>query len=152
MAEATDSSVFANFLEKLIFILFCIAIFVAILYIVRKMYCFLQANFFAGKRIETPNLDSRQDIREKCTLERTRKTGRHRSLFLNNREKIRRLYRNKMLKNKWSLIGDKDVRQLRHMTAAECCEKLSEDTLRHAYEKARYSPEKITGEDVRLAK
>lgn len=152
MAEATDPSIFAIILEKLIFILFCIAIFAAILYIAKKMYRFLQANFYAGKRMEAPDLDSRQDVREKCTLERTRKTGRHRSLFLSNREKIRRLYRNKMLKNKWSLIGNKEVRQLEHMTAAECCEKLSEDALRKAYEKARYSPEKITGEDVRLAK
>ena len=42
--------------------------------------------------------------------------------------------------------------QLKYLTAKECCDKLSEQKLKLVYEKARYSEQTISAEDVRMAK
>ena len=95
---------------------------------------------------------SKQDVREKCTVERVLDRRKRHSLFLSNREKIRKLYRSRIWKQKWFLIGDENPRKLEYLTATECCDKLSDNALKYVYEKARYSSEKITGEDVKWAK
>ena len=71
---------------------------------------------------------------------------------MNNRQKVRKIFRKRVLKNKKFLVGDRTEKQLEYLTAKECCERLSEQKLKIAYEKARYSNEEITAEDIRRLK
>jgi hypothetical protein len=97
-------------------------------------------------------LPENEDIREYCGIEKKsqRRTGGF--FFRNNREKIRRLYQKKVLKRKAEIIQDQEQNKLKYFTARECCDRLAEEQLKAVYEKARYSEETITSEDVRLAK
>lgn len=93
-----------------------------------------------------------EDIREYCGIEIKASKKEKRFLFWNHREKVRKIYLKKILKRKKELIGEKNQRQLEYMTAKECCDCLSEQNLQLVYEKARYSAEHISAEDVRLAR
>jgi len=97
-------------------------------------------------------INSGIDIRETCTIEKTKKEGSNWFSFLNNREKIRKIYRKQVLKNKTVIIGDLVVENLGYMTAKECCDKFAAEQLQKTYEKARYSVEEIASDDVRAAK
>lgn len=104
------------------------------------------------KNKKKENLAENEDVREYCGIEKNiqRKAGSF--LFRNNREKIRRLYQKKMIKRKKELIGEQEQQMLKYLTAKECCDKLSEQQLKLVYEKARYSEEILTAEDVKCAK
>ena len=104
------------------------------------------------KKRSKEKLADSEDIREYCGLEKNASRRLGRFHFPNNREKVRRLYQKKVIKRKRDLIGEQEQQQLKYLTAKECCDKLSEQKLKLAYEKARYSQEDITVEDVRLAK
>lgn len=99
-----------------------------------------------GKLIEN------DDVREFCGIEKKSRGTVRSVLFRTNGEKIRRIYQKKMIKRKTELIGEQEQQLLKYLTAKECCDKLSEQQLKLVYEKARYSEEIITAEDVRLAK
>ena len=101
-----------------------------------------------GKEI----LPENDDVREYCGIEK--KSQRKTSGFVlrNNREKIRRIYQKRVLKKRKEIIGEQEQQQLKYLTAKECCDRLSEQQLKLVYEKARYSEEVISAEDVRLAK
>ena len=92
------------------------------------------------------------DVREYCGIEKQVQKKKNSYIFFNNREKIRRLYHKRVLKRKKEIIGEQSQQQLKYLTAKQCCDKLSEQQLKLAYEKARYSDEVITSEDVRMAK
>ena len=97
-------------------------------------------------------MDSRKDIRESCAIESTKKESTSRFGFLNNRQKIRKIYRTQIIKNKNNIIGDHNPEILERMTAKECCDILSADRLQLIYEKARYSNAEITSADVKAVK
>ena len=50
------------------------------------------------------------------------------------------------------LVKDQSPALLKRMTAKECGEAMEREGLAKAYEKARYSEEECTGEDIRRAK
>ena len=97
-------------------------------------------------------LPENEDVREHCGIEKKVQRKASSFIFRNNREKIRRLYQKKVIKHRKELIGEKEQQQLKYLTAKECCDKLSEQQLKLVYEKARYSEEVISAEDVRFAK
>lgn len=100
-------------------------------------------------------LHGTRDIREVLAVETRKKretAGGNKLGFLNNRDKVRRFYRKQVLKNKADIIGERDKEELAHYTARECCEKFAADDLQIVYEKARYSLDEITSEDVKFAK
>ena len=97
-------------------------------------------------------LPENDDVRERCGIEKKAQRNVGSFIFRNNREKIRRLYQKNMIKHKNELIGENEQGLLSYLTAKECCDKLSKQQLKLAYEKARYSEEVITAEDVKSAK
>ena len=97
-------------------------------------------------------LKENEDIREYCGFEKNSAKKEKGFLFLNHREKVRRIYLKKILKRKKELIGERAQKQLKYMTAKECCDRLSEQNLKHIYEKARYSEVDISAEDIHLAR
>ena len=104
------------------------------------------------KKDNKKELKSSEDIREYCGVEKISAKRVFSFPFWDHREKIRRLYQKKVLKRKRELIGENEQGQLEYLTAKECCDRLSEQNLKMAYEKARYSEESVTAEDVRLAR
>ena len=72
--------------------------------------------------------------------------------FLSNEQRIRTLYKKRVIHDKAAIIGDKVEQELSYLTAKECCEKIGATDLKEVYEKVRYSSEKVTSEDVRRAK
>ncbi len=90
------------------------------------------------------------DIREKCGVSSLKTQKKKRLPFLDRRTKIRNTYRRRMLKAKYTLVGNAEKENLSLLTAKECCDKLSEPELLKLYEKARYSGENITAEDLRI--
>lgn len=140
-------------IRNLMIVLLCIAIvigFILFLYYVYYVIKGWEGSNFRKKKNE--KLAENEDIREYCGFEKKADKQAGNFIFRNNREKIRRLYKKKIAKQKKELIGEKESQQLNYLTAKECCDKLSEQQLKLAYEKARYSKEEITIEDVRLAK
>lgn len=87
------------------------------------------------------------DHREKCLPERERKTrGKALPGFLSPEARIRRLYKKKLLTCSAELSGSG---RLPFLTARDCEEKLKLNGMAAYYERARYSEEKLTRQDVR---
>lgn len=135
-----------------VIILLCIAIVIGFI-------LFLYYVYWVIKSLEKSQIEKKQkgklleneDVREYCGIEKNTQRKGAAFVFLNNREKVRKLYQKKILKRKKDLVGEQE-QQLKYLTAKECCDRLSEQQLKLVYEKARYSEESITAEDIRLAK
>ncbi len=113
---------------------------------------YLWKRFHKTSKEDEKKINSEIDIRETCTIEKTKKEGNNWFSFFNNREKIRKIYRKQVLKNKTAIVGTLSAEDLEYMTAKECCDKFAAEQLKEMYEKARYSAEEITSYDVRAAK
>ena len=141
------------FLRTLVFFLIVFAIASGVVFFAHLVYYLIKDIDFFKKRIKRNDiLEDNEDVREYCGVEKKSTKTVPVFWFRNNREKIRRLYQKKIGKRKKELIGEQEEALLRYLTAKECCDKLSEQQLRTVYEKARYSEEVISAEDVRLAK
>lgn len=140
-------------IRDIMILLLCIAIVIGFIFFLYYVYWVIKD--LEGKdRVKSKKgkLPEDEDVREYCGIEKNdqRKLGGF--LFRSNREKVRRLYQKKIIKHKEALVGENAQGMLKYLTAKECCDKLSEQQLKQAYEKARYSEEVITAEDVRTAK
>ena len=62
------------------------------------------------------------------------------------------MYRKRVLKSKALIVGTSGNKELEYLTAKECCDKISADSLKEIYEKARYSNASITADDVRTVR
>ena len=138
-------------------ILYKVFIFVLVVAIIyygtRAIIQFVKTNFTkVGKKPEAITILSNQDIRESCRNTKEKKEKRNLLGFLSNEQRIRTLYKKRVIHDKAAIIGDKVEQELSYLTAKECCDKLSEQQLKQVYEKARYSQEIISPEDVRLAR
>lgn len=93
------------------------------------------------------------DIREKCERKKKEKKEKPSFLFafLQPNERIRYLFKQKVLKNRIKLVQEGEKKSLLYYTARECGSLLLEEQLVQVYEKARYSGEKCTKEDVKKA-
>ena len=129
-------------------------IIVAILYYgIRTLIRFVKENFTkVGKQKEAKTILSNQDIRESCSGEDVKKEKRNFLGFLSSEQRIRTIYKKKMLQEKAKIVGEAGPEGLAYLTAKECCEKIAAADLKQVYEKVRYSAEKVTSEDVKRAK
>ena len=142
-----------DYIRNVMIVLLCIAIaigFILFLYYVYYVIKGLErAENDNGKK---GNLPENDDVREYCGIEKKNQRKAGSFLFRSNREKVRKLYQKSVIKHKKELIGEQEQKRLKYLTAKECCDKLSKQQLKLVYEKARYSEEDISAEDVRLAK
>ena len=139
-------------LEKIITVIAAVVVIVVVIGIIYLICKFVKEHFLPVKEEDKKTLQSNQDIRENCSIEKKEKNGKGWFGFLDNRERVRKLYRKKILKSSTKIIGNADQHHLEYLTAKECCDRISEDALKNIYEKARYSSEDITAEDIRIAK
>lgn len=93
------------------------------------------------------------EVREKCEIIRDNHRKRD-FLFWNLKpaERIRQLYKKRILASQSCLAGDNQSRSLNLFTARECGRILEREELAYLYEKARYSQEECNNEDVKRMK
>ena len=136
----------------------CVAIYVIIMAAV-KAFRFIQKRFGEGygrrSRILTDEVQT--DVREKCGLAKVAsQDAAKRSLFgfLTPAQRIRKLYRKKILASAYQLTeGEKEnPPALSLLTARECGEKLMLPEMALIYEKTRYSDKEATPEMLRAMK
>ena len=140
-------------IRNLMIVLLCIALVIGFILFLYYVYYVIKG-LEGAKRGQNKKgkLLENDDVREHCGIEKKSQRKAGSFLFRNNREKIRKLYQKNMIKHKNELIGEQEQSLLRYLTAKECCDKLSKQQLKLAYEKARYSEEEITADDVKSAK
>lgn len=157
IGNAVDREMFPVFMQETVKTVVIGVVFVAFvggcILLLLLVYEFIKKYFTPLKRKHKQKvIQNNEDIREYCGVEKNKSKKEFSFLFLNHREKIRKLYQRKVIKRKDELVGEKAQKQLEYMTAKECCDRLSEENLKVMYEKARYSAEKISAEDVRIAR
>lgn len=145
-----EAGLFWVILEKIAVVVVAIAIIAAVVAILVCVWRTLWNGFY---RVRTGNTQKEVvengDLREQCEI-----IGHHRSFgellrFFDNRKKARRMYKKYILKRKTELIGTREAGELNFITAGVCCERLENDELLQIYEKARYTEERITAEDLK---
>ncbi len=150
-----ESALFWEILETVAVIAFvCVVVFV-LLRLFLQIVRFIKERFgqqFARRTWESAE-SSAMDIREKCELaKRKPDAGEYRlSRFFHPGDRIRRLYKKKLINASVRLVGEERER-LALLTARESEQKLGTAGMAAIYEKARYGNENISGEDVRRMK
>ncbi len=147
-----QSEFFNELVLMLIKIFTVIAILVAIYAIIKGFRTMWKK--FAENKLSEEMMMAQNEIRENLTIDKDERDKKERNLFgfMDNKEKIRKFYRKRVLKDKVAIAGGLDAERLNCMTAKECCDKIAADKLQEMYNKVRYSAEEISSEDVRLAK
>ena len=131
---------------------FCFLLVMAVWGLIRLIR-FLQERFGRKLKKQEAGLAGSGDIREKCEIVRKKSERKAFFSFLTPGERIRRIYKKRVLEGKELLIGgEEDSGRLNTFTAGECGRLLGAGRMTGIYEKARYSEEKCTAEDVREAK
>lgn len=157
-AEKGEPALIWLILEKLIMVAAAVFLVGGVILGIVMGIRYLWKHFHMTSLKEEKKLQTGIDIRETCTIEKNKKETNRWFSLLNPQEKIRKIYRKQVLKHKSQIIGDYNPENLEHMTAKECCNKMisdnkfSPDNLKMVYEKARYSAEEITPEDLKLVK
>lgn len=152
IGEAILPEFVLEIIAKAATIIAIVGVFAFVVFVVVVIYKFLREHFQKVEKEKVSILQSTEDIRERCSLGDKKKERKMFGRFLNNRDKVRKLFRKTVVKQKTRIIGSSDEGQLMYFTAKECCEKINATELKQIYEKARYSDEEITAEDVRKAK
>lgn len=150
--EAGEPGLFWQILEKVIGILVPVLLLLLLgLFLFRfiKMMCerFRHKKLF----VNGVSADNSRDIREKYEMKKEEKAQRGFWTFLNPTERIRRIYKQRIWAKRGNLLNGENARQLNTYTARECGSLLQEEQLARIYEKARYSGEECTREDIRKA-
>lgn len=91
------------------------------------------------------------DRREKCDIQPIPAKGRRLSEYLSPAQKIRRLYKKRILASAGELTEGRKER-LCVLTARECGERLGEEPMAQIYEQVRYSNEPATADTLRRMK
>lgn len=150
--EPGEAHIIWIILEKLLMAAMAVGFVLLIVYAAVKGYQFLWKNFHKERRSGNKYDEDVPDVREKCGIEKSSKGQFKLFAFSDNRDKVRKVFRKHILKSKNSIIGNSNINELECLTAKECCDKISADALRLAYDKARYSSEMITAEELKQVK
>ncbi len=150
--EEADTALIWVILEKLLMMAMAVAFAALIIWAVYSLIKFLHDRFRSRILTQEEELENTTDIREKCEIERHQSKKRSFFGFLSTKERIRRIYKKEVWTGRWQLAKDGNPDVLRRLTAKECGAGLARNRLAQVYEKARYSEEECTSEDIRRAK
>lgn len=145
-----EAGLFWVILEKIVVVIAAAAIIAVLIAIVVSVWRALW-NGFHQVRTGKPKKEAVEngDLREQCEIIGSRKSFDQVLHFFDNREKARRMYKKYILKRKKEIIGVQETGELNFITAGACCDRLKKKELLQVYEKARYTEEKITTEDLK---
>jgi len=138
-------------LEYIILPAVTIAIIVAIFYGIFRLLKYIFEKFHRYS-LSQEAIAGGIDVRETVEIEKGERGVLKLFSFKNNRDKVRKLFKRYVLKEKNRIIGDAETERLHFITAKECCEKLTAEELSRVYDKARYSEDTITTEDLKVLK
>ena len=140
-------------LQYVAIVVVLLGILVAVIYGLYKGYGVLLSGFKRVRRGEEQKLVENEDIHEQVEIVR-KERGKSRNIFeaFSVTERIRKAYRKRVEKERYTLVEDGDLQSLSYFTAKECCEQLGAPGLKMAYEKARYSNANCTNEDLKATK
>lgn len=144
-------------IDKLLIAAVIVGSVVLLVKVTRRIVKFLRNGFYRSRATSVVELEGAVDIRESCDIEREEKTASAWFAFLNPREKIRRIFKKQVWKNKEKIVGMRSPDMLEYLTAKECTEKISEEQaapgeLTKLYEQARYGKEDVGNDEVKRAK
>lgn len=151
--EGAQTSLFWMILEKIVIVVFAAAAVFLLAAGVVKLIRFLSEKFGQQAKTEETALENGTDVREKCAPERRKKVRERESfLGLSAAERIRRLYKKRLLEEKRELIGEAPKERLGFLTPSQSADKLKDREFFSVYEKARYSDSPCNMQDVRRMK
>lgn len=133
--------------EKLFSVLMVILAVAAVVLCVVMLIRFLRERFRRRLEVSAKWLDSVQDVRESCEIEKRGRGGGFLSGRLSPEGRIRAIYKKKVMSQKARL--ERGAARLELLTARECGRQLEAQEMAGIYEKARYSAESCTGEDIK---
>ena len=144
-------------IDKLLIAAVIVGTVVLIVWVVVRITRFLRKGFYRARERKVIELEGGVDIHESCDIEREERAVSAWFGFLNPREKIRRIFKKQVWKNKEKIVGMRSPDTLEYLTAKECTEKISEEQaapeeLTKLYEQARYGKENVGNEEVKRAK
>lgn len=99
----------------------------------------------------TPEVEPELDVREKCGMERVTPKRKRITELLSPAERIRRLYKKRILASARELT-DGNIYRLRIFTPRECGQRLEEEPMAQIYEQVRYSDREATADTLRRMK
>ncbi len=153
LEEGTRTSLFWVILEKIVIVVFAAAVLFLLAAGTVRLVRFLSEKFGQKAKTEETVLENGTDVREKCTSGKRNKIREKESfLGLSAAERIRRLYKKRLLKEKKELIGEAPAERLGFLTPAQSADKLKDRDFFTVYEKARYSAAPCNMQDVRRMK
>ncbi len=130
-----------------------LAVIIALCYfafvIIRKIIYFLSHK---DKKMVVEDLEGVEDVHERISLKEKGSSLRDFFNTFTPEEKIRRIYKKTVTENRTQISGMTTTQELGYYTARECAVKLENRPFDAIYEKARYSTEECTPEDVREMK
>lgn len=149
-----EAGAFWVFLERVFMAAFAVCLIVFIIFAIYKLVITLHKWFSqrSDRSVEREEEDNLGDVREKCETDKRKKERKSPFAFLSVRERIRRVYKKDVWARRNFIVKEGDTRALSLMTAKETGDKLERPALAESYEKARYSNEECTAEDLRRAK
>lgn len=130
-----------------IFLACCLIIFLF------KMIQFLRLRFARSLQVRKPEqeIEPDLDVREKCGIERISSKRRNLSELLSPAQRIRRLYKKRILASAQELT-EGNRQRLRILTPKECGKRLEEEQMAQIYEQVRYSDSEATADTLRQMK
>ncbi|MCD8380199.1 MAG: DUF4129 domain-containing protein [Lachnospiraceae bacterium] len=141
-------------LEKIVIVLLIAGLIALAVYGLYRLVKFLYERFSDVVLPEGADQEIRTDVRERCGVEKSKRSVRARVFDrLSAGERIRRIYKKEVWNGRHILLKEGDAAgRLNSMTARECGQGLQKQGLSDVYEKARYSKETCTAEDVKRAR
>ena len=139
-------------IENILFWAIIIGIAVVLIISIKKLIIYLIKRFGEKGNIKENNNQAVNDVRQKCEIEKRNKKLMSFKILFSPKEKIRRIYKKSILKEKEKIIGDLDVEILNCYTPMECGIHIENIEMVHLYEKARYSNEDCSRDDIRNMK
>lgn len=141
-------------LEQVVMVL-ALAAFAVLLYkLSRKLIRFIRERIHQKIGIRVGPGETVMDVREKCTVLR-KNTPRKREafhLFPSASQRIRQLYRRKIIASRYRLTSSGELEEIKSLTAEECASLLEAQAMAQLYEQARYSNLPCSSEEVRQMK
>lgn len=140
-------------LQYVAIVVVLLGILIVVCYGIYKGYATLLNGFKRVRKVEEQKLAENEDIHEQVEIVR-KERGKSRNILqaFSVTERIRKAYRKKVEKERYTLVKDGDLQALSYFTAKECCDLLDAPGLKNAYEKARYSNANCTNEDLKATK
>lgn len=150
--DAASPSMFWVILQRIVMTVMLLVLLCAVAVGIGLVIYYIATRLRGRAKTQETELEEVTDVREKCDKEEIFKVRRRVFLFLSPRERIRRIFQKRVLAGKDRILGARKGSRLELFTAYECAGRLDQEILGVLYDKARYSQEECTMEDVRQLK